>query len=555
MTADTYTTALQVTKIATGSYDDTWGEVLNDETVQLFDDAITGQGAINIGTSTTFNLPPLSQGATAQSRFFSMIFTGTPAGPVEIVMPASVTFKFYLIDNETGQPLTFNYGSSADTVTVANGEKRLIWCDGVDTWDVLAEATDTASMNGVPAANWARVSRTAGEISASTIVNNQFAGVANGNTYVVVTEAPTTIIDCSQGNAQQLTLTGNRVIGLPTNPIDGQQLDLLVIQDGTGSRTLTWNAVFLFEGGTPPILATSPGVIDRFFMIYNVSLAKWIVAHFSAIAAGSGATSLLTVTANTTNFVLTAAIGTVPVIATTVTVIVNTGVVIQSVTPGTPAMDLSGLPSGSTVNLINNGYIIGRGGNGAEGSVASYPGSGTNLISASVAGTGTQAITGPGTGRTFNITNANGHIWGGGGGGGGGGAYDGSSSGNGCANSGGGGGGAGGGAGGKGGRGVYIAGGGSSANDGSPGGAGPNGAGGAAGSLSQSGTALAGTSGAGGNYGVNGSDGAVPSTIVTGHTGLHTTGGVAGKAIELLGASAPTFISGSGSPNVLGLVS
>lgn len=555
MTADTYTTALQVTKIATGSYDDTWGEVLNDETVQLFDDAITGQGAISIGTSTTFNMPPLSQGSTAQSRFFSIKFTGTPAGPVEIVMPASVTFKFYLIDNETGQPLTFNYGSSANTVTVANTEKRLIWCDGLSTWDVLAEATDTASMNGVPAANWARVSRTATEIAASTIVNNEFNGVANGNAYVTVTELPTTIIDCSQGNAQQLTLTGNRVIGVPTNPIDGQQLDLLVIQDSTGSRTLTWNAVFLFQGGTPPTLATSPGVIDRFFMVYNAGLAKWICAQFSAISAGSGATSLLVVTANTTNFVLTAAIGTVPITATTVTVIVNPGVVIQSVTAGTPAMDLSGLPSGSTVNLINNGYIIGRGGNGAEGAVASYPGSGTTLLSASVAGAGTQAITGPGTGRTFNITNGNGHIWGGGGGGGGGGAYDGEASGNGCGNSGGGGGGAGGGAGGKGGRGVYIGGSGSSATDGTPGGAGPNGTGGAAGSLSQSGTGVAAASGAGGGYGVNGTDGTVSGTVVTGHTALHTTGGVAGKAIELLGASAPTFISGGSSPNVLGIVS
>lgn len=555
MTADTYTTALQVTKIATGSYDDTWGEVLNDETVQLFDDAITGQGAINIGTATTFNMPPLSQGSSAQSRFFSILFTGTPAGPVEIVMPASVTFKFYLIDNETGQPLTFNYGSSADTVTVANTEKRLIWCDGVDTWDVLAQATDTASMDGIPAANWARVSRTATEIAASTVVTNQFNGVQNGDTYVVVTELPTSLIPCAQGNKHQLTLTGNRVMGVPTSPADGQTIDLLVIQDSTGSRTLTWNAVFLFEGGTPPTLGSSPGVIDRFFMVYNAGLAQWLVAHFSAISSGSGATSLLTVTANTTNFVLTAALGTVPVIATSVTVIVNSGVTIQSVSPGTPAMDLSGLPSGSTVNLINNGYIIGCGGDGAHGCVASFPGSGATIVSASTASPGTQAITGPGTGRTFNITNANGHIWGGGGGGGAGGGYDGVSSGDGCANSGGGGGGAGGGRGGKGGGGVYILGGGSSATDGTFGGSGPNGTGGAAGTKSQSGTAIGAVSGAGGNYGANGTDGVAPSTVVTGHTALFSTGGVAGKAIELLGASAPTFISGASSPNVLGLVS
>jgi hypothetical protein len=555
MTADTYTSALQVTKIATGSYDDTWGEVQNDETIQLFDDAITGQGAVNIGTSVAFNLPPMSQGSTAQSRFFAIQFTGTPAGPVEIIMPVSVTFKFYLIDNQTGQPLTFNYGSSPDTVTVANGEKRLIWCDGTSTWDVLAEATDTASMNGIPAANWARVSRTATEISASTVVTNQFTGVQNGDTYVTVTELPTTLIPCAQGNKMQLTLTGNRVMGAPTSPVDGQVIDLLVIQDSTGTRTLTWNAVFLFEGGTPPVLATTPGVIDRFFMVYNAGLAQWLVAHFSAISAGSGASTLLTITQNTNQWTLLSQFATAPVSAVTVTIIVNLGVVIQSVSPGVPAMDLSGLPAGSTVNLINNGYILGCGGDGATGCIASYPGSGTSLVGSTVGAPGTQAITGPGTGRSFNITNANGHIWGGGGGGGGGGGYDGVSSGNGCANGGGGGGGAGGGRGGRGGTGVYISSANVSGNDGVPGGAGPNGVLGAAGSGSAIGTAVIGVSGAGGDWGAAGATGVAPTTVVTGHTSRFTAGGAAGKAIELLGASAPTFISGGSAPNVKGAVS
>lgn len=552
MTADTYTSALAVTKIATGSYDDTWGEVQNDETIQLFDDAITGQGAISIGTSVVFNLPPISNGATAQSRFFSMIFTGTPAGAVKIVMPASVNFKFYLIDNETGQPLTFDYGSSPDTVTVQTGEKRLIWCDGVSTWDVLAQATNSTTLNGIPAANWARQSRTAAEVTAGTIVNNNF-DIANGNTFVVVTELPTTIIDASTGDCQQLTLTGNRVMAAPTNPIDGQDMDLLVIQDGTGSRTLTWNAVFLFEGGVPPTLSTAGGAIDRFLCRYSANLAKWICAHFSGIAAGSGASSLLTVAANTTGFNLIAALGFTPVVATAVTVIVNTGVVIQSVNPGTPAADLSGLPAGSTVNLVNGGYIIGCGGDGADGAQVGFPGSGVTAISASFAGNGGNAIVGPGASNSFNITNANGRIWGGGGGGGGAGA-EASVSGGGSiiGNAGGAGGGAGGGRGGKGGR-IQLSASSQRAGDGLPGGAGPAGAGGTAGSPVTAGGSC-GVSGVGGTYGVNGTDGTAAS-LSGAAVASFSTGGVAGKAIELLGASAPTFISGSGSPNVLGLVS
>ena len=53
-----------------------------------------------------------------------------------------------------------------------------------------------------------------------------------------------------------------------------------------------------------------------------------------------------------------------------------------------------------------------------------------------------------------------------------------------------------------------------------------------------------------------GTTGAAPTgTFPTGHVGTFTAGGTAGKAIELLGAGAPTWISGNGSPNVLGLVS
>jgi hypothetical protein len=298
----------------------------------------------------------------------------------------------------------------------------------------------------------------------------------------------------------------------------------------------------------------TPASIDRFIMIYNAALAKWLVAVSLGVAAGSSASNTVKVTANTTGFNLLAALGTV-VGSITATVIVLPGVVIQSTNPGSAAMDLSGLPSGSTVNLLNAGYIIGCGGDGADGAYASYPGSGATLNSATVGKAGGNAVIGPGSSSSLNITNANGHIWGGGGGGGGGGAYDGVSSGNGVGNAGGGGGGAGGAKGGRGGRGVYISGGGSIGADGGPGPAGPTGIGGTAGGGSASGTGLAGASGAGGTYGVAGTTGAAPSTVVTGHTGVFSAGGAAGKAIELLGAGAPTFISGGSGPNVLGAVS
>lgn len=551
--ADTFTSALGIRQPQTGAYNNSWGSVLNTDMMQLFDDAIAGQSVITVN-STSISLPAMTQGATANTRMFSMQLVGAPGGPVTATFPASVKTKFYLIDNQTGEPVTFTYVGSADTVTVQADEKRLIWADGSNVWNVLSAASDASSLGGVPSANWARQSRTATEISANTIVHNDFNGVTNANPYTNVTEAPTTIVNCNDSNCQVLTLTGNRTMGVPTNPRDGETIDLLVVQDATGNRTLTWNAIFLFEGGVAPVLATAPAAADRFSMIYNANLTKWFVGHFAGISVPAGASTIVNITGSTNYFNLLATLGTVSV-ATTVQVNVAPGVVIQALNAGQPAMDLSGLPAGSTVNLINKGYILGAGGDGADGAVASYPGSGGTILSAGPAGNGGVAIVGPGSSNAFNITNGAGFIWGGGGGGGGAGAYDGVSSGLGLGNGGGGGGGAGGGRGGKGARGVYILGGSSIAQDGQPGTIGQTGMHGTAGSSTSSGHGMTGTAGNGGDYGQDGTDGTAPGTVVTGHTGAFSTKGTAGKAIELLGAGAPTFLSGGTSPNVKGAVS
>lgn len=71
-------------------------------------------------------------------------------------------------------------------------------------------------------------------------------------------------IDWAVGAAQsaKVTLGGNRTFNAPTGMIAGALYVLRVIQDGTGSRTLTWNAVFKF--GATPVLQTAAGAVDVF---------------------------------------------------------------------------------------------------------------------------------------------------------------------------------------------------------------------------------------------------------------------------------------------------
>lgn len=548
--ADSYSTWNQVRLIATGAYNNTWGATLNSDSINLLDPAICGWTAVNIGSSVAYSLPALSPGAVSVSRFFSLLVIGTPASQVTMTVPSSVPGKMYLVNNQTGQTLLFTYSGSSSTTTVAAGEIRLIWCDGTNCWEVIAGASDAASLGGIPAANWARQSRTAAEIAAVTLVRNSMS-VPTAWPYVAATEAPTTVLDWNSGNSQSLILTGNRVMGNPANGVDGSDIDLIVVQDGTGGRTLTWNSVFIFENGVAPVLGTAAGAVDRFLLRYNATpLNKWTVGHFANLNAGAGTTLPITIASNSIDWNLAAVVGTLGAPAT-INILVKAGVVIESSSAGTPAMDLSGIISGCTVNLTNLGYILGRGGRGGKGAGCVYPGSGATSLRGTDGSNAGNAIKGPGSGCTFNITNAAGHIWGGGGGGGGGGASVSLGS-NGGANGGGGGAGSGAAWGGDPGLtsesslGAFV---GSAGGDST---SGVNGTFGAAGSNAAVGSGSAKPGGAGGDWGAAGTAGAADTTNTL--QGAAGAAGAAGKAIELSGGAA-TFVSGSGSPQVKGAVS
>lgn len=51
-------------------------------------------------------------------------------------------------------------------------------------------------------------------------------------------------VDVSDGSIFQTTLTAARLVGAPGSPFDGQRITFTLVQDGTGGRAVTWNAVF-----------------------------------------------------------------------------------------------------------------------------------------------------------------------------------------------------------------------------------------------------------------------------------------------------------------------
>jgi len=94
------------------------------------------------------------------------------------------------------------------------------------------------------------------------------------NPEATLTDSTTVSWNALTQTVAKLTLGGSRTLSAPTGGAAGQYISLLAIQDSTGSRTITWNAVYEFKDDTAPTLTTTSNKGDIFTFRYNGS--KWL---------------------------------------------------------------------------------------------------------------------------------------------------------------------------------------------------------------------------------------------------------------------------------------
>jgi hypothetical protein len=95
-----------------------------------------------------------------------------------------------------------------------------------------------------------------------------------------LTDAATITPDFGANQNFTVTLAGNRTLANPTNPVVGQTGSIFLVQDGTGSRTLSFGTQYDFTGGTAPTLSTTAAAVDR--IDYIVRTATSIHCVFTA---------------------------------------------------------------------------------------------------------------------------------------------------------------------------------------------------------------------------------------------------------------------------------
>jgi hypothetical protein len=120
------------------------------------------------------------------------------------------------------------------------------------------------------------LSRTLGASSTGSLLNlsgsSQVFITARKQDFIesnqVLTDAATITWSLTESRFATVTLAGNRTMAAPGNAVVGSMV-LIVKQDATGSRTLTWNAVFKWPGGVAPVLSSAANAIDVFSFVYD----------------------------------------------------------------------------------------------------------------------------------------------------------------------------------------------------------------------------------------------------------------------------------------------
>lgn len=264
-----------------------------------------------------------------QVKFLSVFNGDTVAATVTIRLNDNGTFRtlckvallvgdqLFYTDGDGWRVMDANGSSRQSSVSVADGDKGDITVSSSGTvWTIDNDAVTYAKIQNVSATDklLGRSTAGAGDVeeiactaAARSILDDTTVGAIldtlggatrTGTGGVVCLIAPTltnpsetvqaltsgtTIAwNMASGGAATLTLATNATLDAPSNLRNGASYSLTVTQDGTGSRTLAYNSVFKFPGGTDPVLSTAAGSIDILtFLSDGTNLYGSILKAFS----------------------------------------------------------------------------------------------------------------------------------------------------------------------------------------------------------------------------------------------------------------------------------
>jgi hypothetical protein len=169
--------------------------------------------------------------------------SGSLTGNKSIVVPTRD--RVFAVYNATTGAFTLTVKTASGTgITIDQGTRAFLYCNSTDVYQ-LTEGTQVYQ------------------------------------TVQVKTYAATTAINWSQGSYARITLTGNVTFTF-SGAVDGQRLVLEIIQDATGSRTITWPASVVFGSDVTSYVPSTTGSLRDFVgLLYNATSGKYYVVSIA----------------------------------------------------------------------------------------------------------------------------------------------------------------------------------------------------------------------------------------------------------------------------------
>ena len=298
--SSTYTSRLRLVKQGDGDNPNTWGTVLNDGMISLVDDAIAGYTTVELGAAATVTLSAIDgAGDVPRSAFLELKGSvGGSHNTISMIIPAQS--KSYVINNKVSANTTASdivkvKTASGTGYTVPFGSIGLVICDGTSVFSTnvtglgfgtAASADVGTGTTDVPDVSIADVRYVRTSVTANTTVRGDFVVEAGSlkvgtsarayNPITTLTDAASITVNFALGNNFLVTIGGNRTLAAPTNAVAGQTGQIYVIQDGTGSRTLSYNSAYQFVSGAAPTLSTGAADVD--ILVYSTRSSTTIDA-------------------------------------------------------------------------------------------------------------------------------------------------------------------------------------------------------------------------------------------------------------------------------------
>lgn len=144
---------------------------------------------------------------------------------------------------------------------------------------VVLDGTEIAWLDKFIGGEWVTYQFTTAEIAAlASVTAGAQLGVTNVFTKnqsvapVTTTTSGAYAPNAANSNNFEITQSGNLTLSNPTGLTAGMVLNIELIQDGTGGRTITLGSMFKFPGGTVPTWITTAGAKNFISAYYDGSV-------------------------------------------------------------------------------------------------------------------------------------------------------------------------------------------------------------------------------------------------------------------------------------------